>query len=73
MSRGAFIAAMVALGGCSAEPRSASYFASHQAEAARVAAACQTGATRGQECVNALAGDAAAKANARMKLYRRGF
>ena len=66
-------ATLVVLAGCSAEPRSASYFVSHQAEAAKVAAACQTGAVRGQECVNALAGEAAAKDEARLKLYRRSF
>lgn len=66
-------AALAVLAGCSAEPRSTSYFASHQAEAARVAAACRTGAARGQECVNALAGEAAAKDEARLKLYRRSF
>ena len=66
-------ATLALLAGCSAEPRSASYFASHQAEAAKVAADCQAGAARGQECANALAGQAAAKDEARLKLYRRSF
>ncbi|HEX5263747.1 MAG TPA: EexN family lipoprotein [Phenylobacterium sp.] len=69
----AVTATLAVLAGCSAKPRSVSYFASHQTEAARVAAACQIGGTRGPECTNALAGEAASKDEARLKLYRRGF
>lgn len=58
---------------CSAEPRSASYFEAHQDEAAKVVADCATGAHRGQECVNAQTAVAAAKRDARMDAYRKGF
>lgn len=64
---------VVGLAACSPEPRSASYFEAHQDEAAKVVADCQTGAHRGQECVNAQAGVAAAKRDARMDAYRKGF
>lgn len=74
MTRVAF--AVLAIGsamGCSPAPRSASYFASHQVEAARVSAACAKGSLRGEECTNALAGVAAAEDAARLQLYRRAF
>ncbi|MGH6971675.1 MAG: EexN family lipoprotein [Caulobacteraceae bacterium] len=61
------------LGACSPQPRSASYFQAHQEEAAKVVADCQTGAHRGEECVNAQAGVAAAKRDARIDAYRKGF
>lgn len=61
------------LGACSPQARGASYFEAHADEAAKVVADCQTGAHRGQECVNAQAGVAAAKRNARMDAYRKGF
>ena len=64
---------LAGLAACSPEPRSATYFEAHQEEAMKVVAACQTGAHRGQECVNAQAGVAAAKRDARMDAYRKGF
>ncbi|MBP7817091.1 MAG: EexN family lipoprotein [Phenylobacterium sp.] len=65
--------ALAVLGACSPQPRSASYFEAHQDEAEEVAAACRTGAHRGLECVNAQAGVGAAKRDARMDAYRKGF
>ena len=67
------VLALAALSACSPDPRSATYFEAHQEEAAKVVADCQTGAHRGQECVNAQAGVAAAKRDARMDAYRKGF
>lgn len=65
--------ALVGLAACSPEPRSASYFAAHADEAAKVVADCKAGAHRGQECVNAEAGVASAKRDARIDAYRKGF
>jgi uncharacterized lipoprotein YmbA len=74
MKRWLLSATAIALfAGCSVQPRSTSYFASHQTEAAKVVASCQTGSARGQECANALAAQAAAKDEERLKLYRRSF
>jgi len=70
------IIAVLVLGGlaaCSAQPRSASYFQAHPAEAAQVIADCKTGAARGAECANAPSGAAAAANAERLKLYRKGF
>ena len=67
------VLALAALAACSPEPRSASYFEAHQEEAAKVAADCKAGAHRGQECVNAQGAIAAAKRDARMDAYRKGF
>lgn len=64
---------IASLAACSPQPRSASYSEAHQDEAAKVVADCQAGAHRGQECGNAQAGVAAAKRNARMDAYRKGF
>ena len=64
---------LAGLAACSPEPRSATYFEAHQEEAVKVVADCQTGAHRGQECINAQAGVAAAKRDARMDAYRKGF
>ena len=74
MMRGLVLGLTIAgLAACSPQPRSASYFEAHQDEAAKVVANCQTGAHRGQECVNAQAAVAAAKRDARMDAYRKGF
>lgn len=74
MMRALVLALTVAgLAACAPQPRSASYFEAHQDEAAKVVADCQTGAHRGQECVNAQASVAAAKRDARMNAYRKGF
>lgn len=62
-----------ALGACSPQPRSADYFAAHQEEAAQIVASCETGAHRGDECVNAKAGVAASKRDARMDAYKKNF
>lgn len=67
------VAVILGLAACSPEPRSASYFAAHADEAAKVVADCKSGAHRGQECVNAEAGMASAKRDARMDAYRKGF
>ena len=61
------------LAACSPQPRSASYFQSHQAEAEQVVADCKTGSHRGQECVNAQASVAASRRDERMDAYRKGF
>ena len=63
----------VMLAGCTGEPRSASYFEAHPAEAQRVAAGCKAGAWRGRECDTALAGLAAAADAARLEMYRKTF
>jgi hypothetical protein len=65
--------ALASLAACSAQPRSPSYFQAHLGEAERVVADCHTGIHRGQECVNAQAGVAAAKRDARLDAYRKGF
>ena len=61
----------IGLAGCSPVPRSAAYFEAHREEAAKVVAGCETGAHRGEECVDAQAGVAAAERQARMAAYRR--
>jgi hypothetical protein len=72
-ARIAILAALTLLAGCSKAPRSASYFESHRDEANRVLAACREGSERGDECVNAQAGPAAASRDARMQMYRKAF
>ena len=62
-----------ALGACSPKPRSADYFVAHQDEAAQIVAACETGTHRGDECVNAKAGVAAARRDQRMEAYKKNF
>ena len=64
---------IASLAACSPPPRSAEYFVAHPDEAARVAADCKSGSRRGEECVNASAGVAAAESAARMKLYKKSF
>lgn len=64
---------LATLAACSPEPRSTDYFVAHPDEAARIVADCKTGAHRGQECVNATAGVAAAESAERMKLYKKSF
>lgn len=61
------------LAGCSAAPRSASYFEAHPADAQAVLAACKSGQTRSEECQTALAGATATANKARLELYRKGF
>jgi hypothetical protein len=58
---------------CAPAPRTATYFQAHLTDAKRVAAACQGGAARGPECLNAQAGIAAAARDARMATYRKSF
>jgi hypothetical protein len=65
--------AALAVASCAREPRSPSYFQGHPDAAKAVVSACQTGATRGQECLNAQAGIAAAARDARMATYRKSF
>jgi uncharacterized lipoprotein YmbA len=72
MSRLALLLA-ASLAGCSPQPRSASYFVAHRAEAARVVAACKTGVTRGPECQAAEAGTLAAEADAQKSFFKKSF
>lgn len=65
--------ALVSLAGCSAAPRSASYFDAHPDDAQAVLAACKSGQARGEECQTALAGATATANKARLELYRKGF
>ncbi|MFN3585797.1 EexN family lipoprotein [Phenylobacterium sp.] len=68
-----FLIAALLLTGCQAEPRAASYFEAHPEQAQRIVAACRTGDHRGQECANAEAGLAAARANKRLELFKKSF
>lgn len=61
------------LASCTPAPRSTDYFIAHPEEAARVVADCKRDAQRGEECVNATAGVAAAESAERMKLYKKSF
>lgn len=71
--RATAILALAGLTSCSPAPRSVAYFQAHRAEAARVVTDCRTGAHRGQECVNAQAGVAAAAREARINRYKQNF
>ena len=74
MIRGLLTALSLAgLAACSPPPRSVAYFEAHRDEAAKVLASCETGAHRGEECVNAKAGPAATAREDRMAAYRKGF
>jgi hypothetical protein len=64
---------LAALAACSPPPRSSDYFVAHQDEAKRVVADCKAGSHRGEECVNATAGVAAAESAERMNLYKKSF
>lgn len=70
---GGALLALTVLAGCSAAPRSASYFEAHPDDAQAVLAACKSGQARGEECQTALAGAAATANKARLELYRKGF
>ena len=74
MTRYALIS-MICVGaaGCSAQPRSASFFAEHLDAAKRVIADCRSGAHRGSECENAQAGLMAAARDARMREFHKAF
>ena len=61
------------LAACSPQPRSSDYFVAHQEEAKSVVADCKAGSHKGEECVNATAGVAAAESAERMKLYKKSF
>ncbi|WP_431355773.1 EexN family lipoprotein [Caulobacter segnis] len=65
--------ACLLLAACSAEPRSESYFVAHPEEARRVLEACEAGAHRGDECVNAHASEREIRRRARMEMARRTF
>jgi hypothetical protein len=67
------LGAVALLGACSPQARSADYFTAHPDEAEKVIADCTTGAHRGNECVNAKSGLAAAKRDARIDAYKKGF
>ena len=67
------LATACALAGCTPAPRSASYFQAHTGEAAKVVSACAAGTARGEECLNAQAGIAAAARDARMAILRKSF
>lgn len=47
---GILIAAATALAGCEREPRSQSFFETHDAERVQVLADCKSGSHKGQEC-----------------------
>jgi hypothetical protein len=72
MSRSALIL-LVAVAGCSAQPRSVSFFAANLATAKAVVAECRSGAHRGPECQNAEAGIASATRDARMRDFHKAF
>lgn len=65
--------ATLALAGCQAEPRSASYFEAHPDDAKRVVEACRQGTHRGAECEHARAGLAAVQAEKRLELFKKSF
>lgn len=69
----AVLVLLVGLAACQPQPRAAAYFEAHPVEAAQVLAACARGAHRGRECETAREGDAAAKAKARLDVFRKGF
>lgn len=74
MNRAAWVLiGCAAVTGCTAEPRSATYFAAHLDVARAVGAECQSGARRGPECENALVGLAAAARDARMRDFHKAF
>jgi hypothetical protein len=73
IGRAILLAGLCGLGACAPEPRSASFFEANAEEAERVAAACEKGAHRGDECVNATAGLAALARKTRMDAYREAF
>ena len=74
MSRGAlFLLVCVAVAGCSAQPRSVSFFVANLATAKAVVAECRSGAHRGPECENAEAGIASAARDARMREFHKAF
>lgn len=73
IARGLAALGLVSLSACSPEPRSAADFEAHREEAAKVVADCKTDVHRGDECVNARAGAAAAAREARMHAYRKSF
>lgn len=68
-----FISTALLVSGCTAEPRSRSYFVAHPEEATSVLADCASGAHKGQECVNAQAAVVAAERKARIELYDRSI
>lgn len=67
------VVAVAGLAACSPQPRSSEYFVAHPEQAKRVVADCKAGSHRGDECVNATAGVAAAESAERMKLYKKSF
>jgi hypothetical protein len=67
------LVAVAGLAACSPQPRSSEYFVANPEEAKRVVADCKAGSHRGEECVNATAGVAAAESAERMKLYKKSF
>jgi len=67
------LSAVIALAGCQAEPRAASYFEAHPKEAFKVVEACRSGAHRGGECEAAQTGLAAIEANRRLELFKKSF
>lgn len=73
MITAATVLATAALLGCSAEPRSASYFEEHPQETVKVVANCKDGSHRGEECNNAEFAAAKARRREAMERYRAGF
>jgi len=73
ISRLLAVGTLAALAACSPAPRSASYFEAHPEETAKVVVDCASGVHRGQECLNAKAGAAAIRRDARMDRYKQNF
>lgn len=71
--RRALVVLLATVGGCSPPPRAASYFEGHPKEAAVVLRDCAAGARGGPECENAQAAKARVDAEARMRLFQKGF
>ncbi|WP_372784795.1 EexN family lipoprotein [Phenylobacterium sp.] len=65
--------ACAAIAGCSAQPRSLSFFAAHLDAAKSVVADCRSSAHRGPECEPAEAAVAAAARDARMREFHKAF
>lgn len=64
---------LLLLTACSAEPRSASYFAENPQEAAKVVADCKSGEHRGQECQHAELAVSNAERDRVIQKYREGL
>lgn len=71
--RSLWFLAVLTVGACSAEPRSASYFNEHPEEAAQVQSDCRKGIHRGQECENAELAMSKTERDRMIQSYREGL